>query len=34
VEAQAFDTVRQIACLARGEVPDGAVNADHWTRRL
>ena len=31
-EAQAFDTVRQLAALLRGELPDGAVNAAHWTR--
>ena len=28
MEHQAMDTVRQIAALARGEMPDGAVNAD------
>jgi D-3-phosphoglycerate dehydrogenase len=33
VEAQAFETVRQLAAIKRGEVPDGAVNADAWTRR-
>ena len=33
VEAQAFDTVRQLAAIKRGDVPDGAVNADAWTRR-
>src|SRR5579859_3776391 len=34
IEHQAFDTVEQVAALARGEVPHGAVNHDHWTRRL
>jgi D-3-phosphoglycerate dehydrogenase len=34
IEAQAFDTVRQVAALAKGEVPPGAVNAEHWRRRL
>jgi D-3-phosphoglycerate dehydrogenase len=33
VEAQAFETVRQLAAIKRGEVPEGAVNADAWTRR-
>jgi len=33
IEAQAFDTVRQLAAIKRGEVPDGAVNANAWTRR-
>jgi D-3-phosphoglycerate dehydrogenase len=28
MEHQAMDTVRQIAALARGDMPDGAVNAD------
>ena len=28
MEHQAMDTVRQIAALARGEMPEGAVNAD------
>lgn len=34
IEAQAFDTVEQVAALARGEVPAGAVNAGHWRRRI
>jgi D-3-phosphoglycerate dehydrogenase len=33
VEGQAFDTVRQLAAIRRGEVPEGAVNAEAWTRR-
>lgn len=31
-EHQAFDTVRQVAALAAGRVPDGAVNAEAATR--
>ncbi len=34
IEAQAFDTVGQIAALLKGEIPPGAVNAEHWTRRI
>ncbi|MFC7398987.1 NAD(P)-dependent oxidoreductase [Chelatococcus sp. GCM10030263] len=34
IEAQAFDSVEQVAALLRGEVPDGAVNADAWSRRI
>lgn len=33
VEAQAFDTVRQLGAIRRGEVPESAVNANAWTRR-
>ncbi len=33
VESQAFDTVRQMQVILRGEVPEGAVNAESWTRR-
>jgi D-3-phosphoglycerate dehydrogenase len=33
VAHQAWDVVRQVTALARGDVPDGAVNADCWTRR-
>jgi len=32
-ESQAMDTVRQVEALVRGEVPPGAANPDHWTRR-
>jgi phosphoglycerate dehydrogenase-like enzyme len=32
VESQAFDTVRQMQAILRGEVPEGAVNAERWTR--
>jgi D-3-phosphoglycerate dehydrogenase len=34
IEHQALDTVAQVAALLAGEVPPGAVNANHWTRRL
>ena len=30
---QAHDTVRQAAGILRGEIPEGAVNAEHWSRR-
>ena len=33
VESQAFDTVRQLEAITRDDVPDGAVNAEAWTRR-
>jgi D-3-phosphoglycerate dehydrogenase / 2-oxoglutarate reductase len=33
VESQAFDTVRQMQAILRSEVPEGAVNAEAWTRR-
>ncbi len=33
IQAQAFDTVRQLDAIRRGEVPEGAVNAEAWTRR-
>lgn len=32
-ESQAFDTVRQVEALVKGEVPPGAVNLAQWTRR-
>lgn len=32
VAHQAWDVVRQVSALSRGEVPDGAVNADSWSR--
>lgn len=34
IEAQALDTVEQVRELIAGEVPHGAVNAEHWSRRL
>lgn len=34
IEAQALNTVEQVGALVDGAVPDGAVNAGHWTRRL
>jgi D-3-phosphoglycerate dehydrogenase len=33
IEAQALETVQQVAAILRGEVPPGAVNAEAWTRR-
>jgi D-3-phosphoglycerate dehydrogenase / 2-oxoglutarate reductase len=32
VAHQAWDVVRQVTALSRGELPDGAVNAESWTR--
>jgi D-3-phosphoglycerate dehydrogenase len=32
-ESQAMNTVHQVEALAKGEVPNGAVNLDQWTRR-
>lgn len=32
IEAQALETVRQVASILKGEAPHGAVNADSWTR--
>ena len=33
IESQSLETVRQVEAIIDGEVPVGAVNADHWTRR-
>jgi D-3-phosphoglycerate dehydrogenase len=33
IEHQALETVRQVEAIIRGDIPFGAVNADHWTRR-
>jgi D-3-phosphoglycerate dehydrogenase len=33
IEHQALETVRQVEAIIKGEIPFGAVNADHWTRR-
>jgi D-3-phosphoglycerate dehydrogenase len=33
IEHQALETVAQAASIARGEVPKGAVNAEHWKRK-
>ncbi|MCP3373338.1 hydroxyacid dehydrogenase [Bradyrhizobium cajani] len=33
IEYQSLETVRQVEAIVRGEVPQGAVNADRWTRR-
>jgi D-3-phosphoglycerate dehydrogenase / 2-oxoglutarate reductase len=33
IESQSSETVRQVEAIIKGQVPAGAVNADHWTRR-
>lgn len=33
IESQAFDTVAQVRAILAGEVPEGAVNTERWTRR-
>lgn len=33
IEHQALETVRQVEAIGKGEIPFGAVNAAHWTRR-
>jgi D-3-phosphoglycerate dehydrogenase len=33
IEHQASETVCQVGFIVKGEVPTGAVNAEHWTRR-
>jgi D-3-phosphoglycerate dehydrogenase len=33
IEAQALETVQQVAAILRGQAPPGAVNAEAWTRR-
>jgi D-3-phosphoglycerate dehydrogenase len=33
IEYQSLETVRQVEAIIKGEVPSGAVNAEHWTRR-
>jgi D-3-phosphoglycerate dehydrogenase / 2-oxoglutarate reductase len=33
IEHQSSETVRQVAAIIRGEAPEGAVNAESWTRR-
>jgi D-3-phosphoglycerate dehydrogenase len=34
IESQSLETVRQVAAIINGKVPAGAVNAEHWTRRV
>ena len=34
IEAQALHTVEQVRSLVAGDIPEGAANAEHWTRRL
>ncbi|QOZ32609.1 NAD(P)-dependent oxidoreductase [Bradyrhizobium sp. CCBAU 53421] len=33
IEHQSSETVRQVTKIVAGEIPVGAVNAEHWTRR-
>lgn len=33
IEYQSLETVRQVEAIVKGEIPQGAVNAEHWTRR-
>ena len=33
IEYQSLETVRQVDAIIRGEIPTGAVNPEHWTRR-
>jgi len=33
IEGQSLETVRQVQAIVNGEIPAGAVNAEHWTRR-
>lgn len=33
IEYQSLETVRQVEAIVKGEIPPGAVNPDHWTRR-
>jgi D-3-phosphoglycerate dehydrogenase len=33
IESQSLETVGQVQAIINGDVPAGAVNADHWTRR-
>jgi D-3-phosphoglycerate dehydrogenase len=34
IEAQALNTVEQVRALVSGAVPEGAANAENWTRRI
>jgi D-3-phosphoglycerate dehydrogenase len=34
IESQSLETVRQVEAIIDGKAPAGAVNADHWTRRV
>jgi D-3-phosphoglycerate dehydrogenase / 2-oxoglutarate reductase len=34
IESQSLETVRQVKAIIAGDVPPGAVNADHWKRRV
>jgi D-3-phosphoglycerate dehydrogenase / 2-oxoglutarate reductase len=34
IESQSLETVRQVRAIIDGKAPAGAVNAEHWTRRV
>jgi len=34
IESQSLESVRQVEAIINGDVPAGAVNAEHWTRRV
>jgi D-3-phosphoglycerate dehydrogenase len=34
IQSQAFDTVRQLEALLKGELPQGAVNPESWSRKV
>jgi D-3-phosphoglycerate dehydrogenase len=34
IESQSLETVRQVEAIINGKVPAGAVNTEHWTRRV
>jgi D-3-phosphoglycerate dehydrogenase len=34
IESQSLETVRQVETIIAGKAPVGAVNAEHWTRRV
>jgi D-3-phosphoglycerate dehydrogenase / 2-oxoglutarate reductase len=34
IESQSLETVRQVRAIINGKAPAGAVNAEHWTRRV
>jgi D-3-phosphoglycerate dehydrogenase len=34
IESQSLETVRQVEAIINGKIPVGAVNSEHWTRRL
>jgi len=34
IESQSLETVDQVEAIIAGKAPLGAVNAEHWTRRV